>query len=109
MADKKIGDEAITKTLSKMELEIGRLKERVGSAVDADLLESLAASDGINQSCNGICGGVEMLSRASEAEVSRIVSAAAKYNIDQLKAVSALGDGIDRVSDSVNQGCNGIC
>lgn len=109
MAQKKVGDKAVATTLSKLELEIGKLRESIGAAADIDSLEDLVASDGINQSCNGICGGYEQLAKISEAELNRVISAAAKYNIDQLRTVSSLSKEIDLVSDSINQGCNGIC
>jgi hypothetical protein len=58
MTQKRIGDSALAKTLSNMELEFGRLRDSLG-VTSVGSLGSLASAEGINQSCNGICGGYE--------------------------------------------------
>lgn len=110
MAKSEVGDEAVAGALSKIELEVGRLKNSISSSLSGiSDIKGLEAGDSINQSCNGICSDLDRFSSISEAEVGQIVTAAAKYNIEQLEAVSAIDVKDDLAYDSINQGCNGIC
>ncbi len=109
MPRKKKGDEAVADTLSKLELEIGRIKSAVGVDVGAiSGIDNLALEDGINQSCNGICGNVEKLLKTSETDIKKAAIAAARYNVEQLNAVKNLELSAEML-ESCNQGCNGIC
>lgn len=110
MAKTKVGDDAVAGALSKIELELGRLKRSINPSLSGiSDIKVLEAGDSINQSCNGICSDLDRFTGVSEVEVGRIVTAAAKYNIEQLEAVSSINLKEDFAYDSINQGCNGIC
>ena len=107
MPGKKVeSNKAVLNALSKINAEVGRLRDDVMVGVgDVTDVGVLAADDGINQSCNGICGeSFGRITKVSRGEAASLVAAAARYNIEQLQAASAL-----EISDHINQGCNGIC
>ena len=91
--------------LQRVSSELKRLADSVGTAPGIDLGANKAA-DGINQGCNGICGGLAELGRASEIEVSRAATAAAIYHVRLYKEIGSLGA---NAAEGINQSCNGIC
>ena len=88
--------------LQRMSAELKRVAELAGKGQGVDL-GGARASDGINQGCNGICGGLSDLGRASEVEVSRAATAAAIYQVRLFKELGS------SAAEGINQSCNGIC
>jgi len=100
------GEQVSAQILQRMSAELRRVADLAGKGGQAVDLGAVKASEGINQSCNGICGGLAELGRASEVEITRAATAAAVYHVRLYKEIASLGSA---AADSINQGCNGIC